>query len=82
MELDESKFVKPTPSQRPLVATRARSGGRQAAAFRRVRPQVSERTVKSCIDKGWAEPWFANPLKPAWLVCKLTKAGRTAAIED
>jgi hypothetical protein len=38
--------------------------------------KVSERTVKSCIERGWAEPWFANPLKPDWLICKLTDAGR------
>ncbi|WP_316976842.1 hypothetical protein [Shumkonia mesophila] len=38
--------------------------------------RVSERTVRSCIEKGWAEPWFANPLKPDWLVCKLTAEGR------
>jgi hypothetical protein len=38
--------------------------------------QVSERTVKSCVDNGWAEPWFENPIRPGWLVCKLTKAGR------
>jgi len=41
--------------------------------------QVSERTVRSCIDKGWAEPWFSNPLKPDWIVCKLTDAGRAVA---
>lgn len=41
--------------------------------------KVSERTVKSCIEHGWAEPWFANPLKPDWLVCKLTEAGRELA---
>lgn len=41
--------------------------------------KVSERTVKSCIDHGWAEPWFANPLKPDWLICKLTDAGREIA---
>ena len=40
--------------------------------------QISERTVRSCIDKGWAEPWFSNPLKPDWIVCKLTDAGRAA----
>jgi hypothetical protein len=34
--------------------------------------------VRSCIDQGWAEPWFSNPLKPDWLVCKLTAAGRIA----
>ncbi|MBP5855966.1 hypothetical protein KAJ83_03030 [Marivibrio halodurans] len=40
--------------------------------------RISERTVMSCIDHGWAEPWFNNPLKPDWLVCKLTPAGRAA----
>ena len=39
--------------------------------------KVSERTIRSCIDHGWAEPWFSNPLKPDWLVCKLTQAGRS-----
>jgi hypothetical protein len=38
--------------------------------------RISERTVRACIDQGWAEPWFTNPLKPDWLVCKLTDAGR------
>ena len=41
--------------------------------------QVSPRTVRACIDQGWAEPWFANPLKPDWLVCKLTASGRALA---
>ncbi len=41
--------------------------------------KVSERTIRSCIDHGWAEPWFSNPLKPDWLVCKLTPAGRNLA---
>jgi len=38
--------------------------------------RISERTVRSCIERGWAEPWFANPLKPDWLVCRLTDSGR------
>lgn len=41
--------------------------------------RISDRTVRSCIEQGWAEPWFNNPLKPDWLVCKLTDAGREAA---
>ncbi len=32
-------------------------------------------TVRACMQWGWAEPWFDNPLKPDWLVCKLTDAG-------
>ncbi len=38
--------------------------------------RVSPRTVGSCLKQGWAEPWFANPLKPDWQICKLTDAGR------
>ena len=41
--------------------------------------QVDPRTIKRCIEAGWAEPWFANPVKPDWLVCKLTPAGRAMA---
>ncbi len=43
--------------------------------------KISERTVRSCLEKGWAEPWFNNPLKPNWIVCKLTEAGRKAAAD-
>ena len=39
--------------------------------------RINEQTIRSCIAQGWAEPWFANPLKPDWLVCKLTDAGRS-----
>jgi hypothetical protein len=39
---------------------------------RKVNPQV----VKKCLEMGWAEPWFANPAKPDWLVCKLSPTGR------
>lgn len=40
---------------------------------------IDETIVRRCIDRGWAEPWFNNPLKPEWLVCKLTPAGRSVA---
>jgi len=43
--------------------------------------RVDDDIVRACLDAGWAEPWFANKLKPDWLVCKLTEAGR-AAIGD
>lgn len=36
------------------------------------------RTIQSCVERGWAEPWTANPIKPDWRVCKLTEAGRDA----
>ena len=43
--------------------------------------QINVQTVKSCIRNGWAEPWFSNPLKPDWLVCKLTKDGKRVCDE-
>jgi len=39
--------------------------------------KISQQVVKKCVDEGWAEPWFANQLKPDWTVCKLTPSGRS-----
>jgi hypothetical protein len=43
---------------------------------------VDTAIVRRCLDRGWAEPWFNNPLKPDWLVCKLTEVGRRLAVES
>ena len=40
---------------------------------------VDSRLVRHCLAQGWSEPWFNNPLKPDWLVCKLTEQGRQIA---
>jgi len=40
---------------------------------------IAPAVVRTCLEHGWAEPWFNNPLKPDWLVCKLTEAGRRLA---
>lgn len=40
--------------------------------------EISSGLIKTCIKKGFAERWFANPLKPDWLVCRLTEKGRQA----
>ncbi|MBP6770105.1 MAG: hypothetical protein KA171_20160 [Reyranella sp.] len=41
--------------------------------------EVDIAIVKKCLNAGWAQPWFKNPLKPDWLVCKLTELGRQVA---
>jgi hypothetical protein len=41
--------------------------------------EISAKTIRACIGNGWAQPWFANPLKPEWLVCRLTEEGRVVA---
>lgn len=73
MSLDASR---PTRAQRVWLRSGLDQAGGKLPLFDRNGQRVSERTVRSCIDKGWAEPWFANPLKPDWLVCKITDAGR------
>ena len=40
---------------------------------------VAAAIVRRCLEQGWAEPWFNNPLKPDWLICKLTSSGRQLA---
>ncbi len=42
---------------------------------------VNVKIVRRCLDRGWAEPWFSNPLKPDWVVCKLTELGRRLATQ-
>lgn len=70
------KGAKPTASQTAWLKRGLEQPGGKLPLFDQDGKRVSERTVRSCIEKGWAEPWFANPLKPDWLVCKLTDRGR------
>ena len=76
------------PQDRPANPSRAqlawlRRGldqpGGKLPLFDRNGQRTSERLVRVCIQQGWAEPWFDNPVKPDWLVCKLTTAGRRLA---
>jgi hypothetical protein len=40
--------------------------------------EINTRTISACLEKGYVKHWFANPLKPEWLVCRLTAMGREA----
>ena len=68
--------ARPSSSQRAWLARGLDQPGGKLPLFDERGRQVNPRTIRACIDQGWAEPWFANPLKPDWLVCKLTDAGR------
>ena len=69
----------PTPAQLKWLRRGLSQPGGKLPLFDDWGQRVSEQTVRSCIAQGWAEPWFANPLKPDWLVCKLTSVGRSIA---
>ncbi len=72
----EHEAGRPSPAQRRWLERGLAQPGGKLPLFDEWGQRVSERTIRVCIDQGWAEPWFTNPLKPDWLVCKLTDAGR------
>lgn len=71
--------ARPTAAQKSWLARGLDQPGGKLPLFDVSGRRVSPRTIRSCIEQGWAEPWFINPVKPDWLVCKLTPRGREVA---
>ena len=69
---------RPTPVQSAWLKRGLAQPGDKLPLFDGLGQHYNARTIRSCIDQGWAEPWIGNPLKPDWLVCKLTEPGRDA----
>ena len=72
-----SRRIRPTAVQKSYLIRGLRQPGGKLPLFDEQGQRYSDRTVRSCIEQGWAEPWFDNPLKPDWVVCRLTEAGRS-----
>jgi hypothetical protein len=72
---DARPSLRPTAAQKKYLSLGLDQPGGKLPLFDRNGAGIDRKTVESCIAKGWAEPWFANPVKPDWLVCKLTPAG-------
>ena len=70
--------VRPTNPQRRYLERGITQAGGKLPLFDRDGRQVPRKTIEACISHGWAEPWNVNPIKPDWLVCKLTSAGYRA----
>ncbi|MBL4720150.1 MAG: hypothetical protein JKY20_03330 [Alphaproteobacteria bacterium] len=70
-----------TPAQLLWLSGGVRQPGGKLPLFDSLGQRVNDRTVRSCLEQGWAEPWFHNPIKPDWFVCKLTDDGR-ALVHD
>jgi hypothetical protein len=68
--------TRPTATQRDWLKRGTDQPGGKLPLFDRHGQRVNERTIRACLEQGWAEPWFANPLMPNWMVCKLTDSGR------
>ncbi|MBI1778860.1 MAG: hypothetical protein HYR63_26265 [Proteobacteria bacterium] len=68
--------AKPTSAQLGWLRRGLRQPGGKLPLFDEQGQRMNLRTIRACLEQGWAEPWFDNPVKPDWLVCKLTQSGR------
>lgn len=68
--------LRPTKAQWRYLCLGLDQPGGKLPLFDRDGQEISVRTIRSCIAKGWCEPWFNNPIKPGWIVCRLTDHGR------
>ena len=68
--------IQPTNAQIQWLQRGLNQAGGKLPLFDNDGQKISSRTINSCLKQGWAEPWINNPIKPDWLVCKLTQAGR------
>jgi hypothetical protein len=69
----------PTAIQRAWLRRGLDQPGGKLPLFDEFGQHIDPRTVRACVEQGWAKPWYPNPLKPDWMVCKLTPLGRVAA---
>ena len=67
--------VRPSVAQRRYLERGLEQPGGKLPLFDRDGREVPRKTIEACVAHGWAEPWARNPIKPDWLVCRLTAAG-------
>jgi hypothetical protein len=79
---DEVSSRGPNPAQRRYLLRGLKQPGGKLPLFDEYGQHVHPALVRACIAHGWAEPWFGNPMKPDWLVSKLTDKGRLALGEE
>ncbi|MEE2760561.1 MAG: hypothetical protein VYE18_03870 [Pseudomonadota bacterium] len=82
VENTPASLAKPSAAQRRWLTRGLDQPGGKLPLFDGSGQKISSRTVKSCIEQGWAEPWFDNPIKPDWEICKLTESGRNLLSSD
>src|SRR3546814_18979781 len=70
---------RPTATQLAWLSSGLAQAGGKLPLFDRYGQSQDIRTSRSCIEQGWAEPWFKNPIKPDWMVCSLNDEGPALA---
>ena len=72
----ETDDVKITEDEKAYLAMGLDQAGGKLPLFDKFGQEIDHRIIQNCLEKGYAARWFANPLKPDWLVCRLTRDGR------
>ncbi len=67
--------MRPTKAQKQWLERGLEQPGGKLPLFSKDGKKIDNRTVKACINAGWAEPWKHNPIMPEWLVCRITPEG-------
>ena len=78
---NEATGGRPNPAQRRYLSRGLAQPGGKLPLFDEHGQHIHPALVRACIAHGWAQPWFGNPLKPDWLICKLTEKGRAILSE-
>lgn len=79
-DMGHTRSDKPSRAQLDYLRSGLDQPGGKLPLFDGLGREINAKTIQACIDRNWAEPWFANPVKPDWLVCKLTEEGRKVAM--
>ena len=67
--------VVPSEAQRRYLVRGLTEPGGKLPLFDESGREIPHRTIETCIAHGWAEAWIRNPVRPDWLVCRLTAQG-------
>ncbi len=72
----------PSLAQKRYLSLGLGQPGGKLPLFDRTGQRIPARTIRACMSAGWCDPWYANPVEPKWLVCKLTEDGRAVASDS
>jgi len=72
---------KPTTAQVAWLRRGLAQPGGKLPLFDLTGQRISRATIRACLTAGWVEPWYHNPLKPDWDVCRLSDTGRRILAE-
>jgi len=61
---DNAPVTRPSAAQLRYLQLGVKQPGGKLPLFDDKGQEIKPATIRSCIEKGWAEPWFENPIQP------------------